>query len=103
MAVRERVFAVLFDRSGGGEQIVLGAARRQDRPSSSRGFPSVSVPVLSTTTVVTFPISSIASALRMSIPACAPRPTPTMIDIGVARPSAHGQAMMSTATALTSA
>ena len=26
-----------------------------------------------------------------------------MIDIGVARPSAHGQAMMSTATALTSA
>ena len=28
---------------------------------------------------------------------------PTMIDIGVARPSAHGQAMMSTATALTKA
>ena len=26
-----------------------------------------------------------------------------MIDIGVARPSAHGQAMISTATALTSA
>ena len=35
--------------------------------------------------------------------AAAPRPVPTMIDIGVARPSAHGQAMMSTATALTSA
>ena len=30
-------------------------------------------------------------------------PVPTMIDIGVARPSAHGQAMISTATALTSA
>ncbi len=33
----------------------------------------------------------------------APRPVPTMIDIGVARPSAQGQAMISTATALTSA
>ena len=30
---------------------------------------------------------------------CAPRPTPTMIDIGVARPSAQGHAMISTATA----
>ena len=36
-------------------------------------------------------------------PPCAPRPVPTMIDIGVARPSAHGQAMISTATALTRA
>ena len=35
----------------------------------------------------------------MSTPDCAPRPTPTMIDIGVARPRAHGQAMMSTDTA----
>ena len=33
----------------------------------------------------------------------APRPTPTMIDIGVASPSAHGQAMISTATAATRA
>ena len=33
----------------------------------------------------------------------APRPVPTIIDIGVARPSAHGHAMISTATALTSA
>ena len=33
----------------------------------------------------------------------APRPTPTMIDIGVARPSAQGQAMISTLTAATSA
>jgi hypothetical protein len=34
---------------------------------------------------------------------CAPRPTPTMMDIGVAKPSAHGQAMMRTATAPTMA
>ena len=33
----------------------------------------------------------------------APRPVPTMIAIGVASPSAHGQAMISTATALTRA
>ena len=46
---------------------------------------------------------SIASALRNSTPAAAPRPEATMIDIGVARPRAQGQAMISTATALTRA
>ena len=35
----------------------------------------------------------------MSTPPSAPLPTPTMMDIGVASPSAHGQAMMSTDTA----
>ena len=53
--------------------------------------------------VSTFSRTSSAAASRMRTPALAPRPTPTMIDIGVASPSAHGQAMMSTATALTSA
>ena len=65
------------------------------------GLPSVSVPVLSTTSVSTFSIRSSASAFLISTPACAPRPTPTMIDIGVARPSAQGQAMISTVTAAT--
>ena len=65
------------------------------------GLPSVSVPVLSTTSVSTFSMRSSASAFLISTPACAPRPTPTMIDIGVARPSAQGQAMMSTLTAAT--
>ena len=60
------------------------------------GLPSVSVPVLSTTSVSTFSMRSSASAFLISTPACAPRPTPTMIDIGVARPSAQGQAMIST-------
>ena len=69
----------------------------------SRGRPSVSVPVLSTTSVVTFSNRSSASAFLMSTPSWAPRPTPTMMDIGVASPNAHGQAMMSTATALTRA
>ncbi len=84
------------------------AARPRRSPAPARrrstaGLPSVSVPVLSTTSVSTFSMRSSASAFRISTPACAPRPTPTMIDIGVARPSAHGQAMMSTATAATSA
>ena len=67
------------------------------------GRPSVNVPVLSTTSVSTRARSSSASAFLISTPACAPRPVPTMIAIGVASPSAHGQAMISTATALTSA
>ena len=58
---------------------------------------------MSTTTVSTFSRTSSASASRTSTPAVAPRPTATMTDIGVASPSAHGQAMMSTATAFTSA
>ena len=36
---------------------------------------------------------------RSTIPSCAPRPVPTSSAIGVARPSAHGQAMITTATA----
>ena len=44
-----------------------------------------------------------ASASRNSTPACAARPLATMTDIGVASPSAHGQAMISTATALSTA
>ena len=60
------------------------------------GLPSVSVPVLSTTSVSTLAKRSSASAFLIRTPACAPRPVPTMIDIGVARPSAHGQAMIST-------
>ena len=35
----------------------------------------------------------------ISTPRAAPRPVPTMIAVGVARPRAHGQAMISTATA----
>ena len=41
--------------------------------------------------------ASSASPPRMRIPASAPRPVPTMIAVGVARPIAHGQAMITTA------
>src|ERR1700719_3206445 len=65
------------------------------------GLPSVSVPVLSTTSVSILSMRSSASAFLIKTPACAPRPTPTMIDIGVASPSAQGQAMIRTLTAAT--
>ena len=55
------------------------------------------------TSVSTFSRISSASAFLISTPARAPRPTPTMIAIGVANPKAQGHAMMSTATAFTSA
>jgi len=37
------------------------------------------------------------------MPCVAPLPVPTVMDIGVAKPSAHGQAMINTETAATSA
>ena len=67
------------------------------------GLPKVSVPVLSTTSVSISRMRSIASALRNRMPMVAARPMATVMEIGVARPTAHGQAMMSTATALASA
>ena len=101
---RQRVLAAALQAGGQAQQLVGVDARRGLDRRRSRGLPSVSVPVLSTTSV-----STCAQRLqRLGVlgsarPAVAPRPVPTMIDIGVARPSAHGQAMISTATALTSA
>ena len=69
--------------------------------ATTLGLPSVSVPVLSITSVSTRSMRSSASAFLIRMPARAPRPTPTMIDIGVARPSAQGHAMISTDTAAT--
>ena len=104
--------ATIADPSGCSLAFSRLAARRSNsssaKPSTgliavTDGLPSVSVPVLSTTRVSTRSILSRASAFLMSTPAWAPRPTPTMIDMGVARPRAHGQAMMRTLTAATSA
>ena len=92
----QRMLARPLDAGGQAQQLVLVEARRRRRPPSPSGLPSVSVPVLSTTSVSTFSMRSSASAFLISTPACAPRPTPTMIDIGVASPSAQGQAMIST-------
>src|SRR5215204_22061 len=71
--------------------------------SVRRGSPRVSVPVLSSTTVVSLWASSRASPPLTRIPRSAPLPVPTMIDVGVARPIEHGQAMIRTATVFRSA
>src|SRR5690606_28475609 len=62
-----------------------------------------SVPVLSTATTLASFNACNASPLRNNTPSSAPRPVPTIMDVGVASPIAHGQAMISTATALTNA
>ena len=62
------------------------------------GLPVVRVPVLSTAMTWSRPVCSSAAPFLMSTPSCAPRPVPTMMDMGVARPMAQGQAMTSTAT-----
>ena len=61
--------------------------------------PVVTVPVLSSTTVSTARVDSRISGPLIRMPSCAPRPVPTRSAVGVARPSAQGQAMMRTATA----
>ena len=61
------------------------------------GFPSVTVPVLSNTTVCTVCAISSASADLIRIPFSAPLPVPTMMAVGVASPRAQGQDMTSTA------
>ena len=81
----------------------LSLAPGTARTLVTRGRPSVTVPVLSRTRVSARPSASSAAASFTSTPARAPRPTATITDIGVARPSAHGQAMISTATAFTRA
>ena len=91
----------LLDAGGEAQHVLLVEAVRRRSTATTFGLPSVSVPVLSITSVSTFSMRSSASAFLISTPACAPRPTPTMIDIGVASPSAQGQAMISTVTAAT--
>ncbi|MDT4842085.1 hypothetical protein FQZ97_759720 [compost metagenome] len=69
----------------------------------SRGWPTVSVPVLSKATVSTRCAISSACASLIRMPCCAATPVPAMMAVGVARPSAQGQAITSTATACSSA
>ena len=56
----------------------------------------MTVPVLSSTIVSIRRVRSSTSGPLIRTPSCAPRPVPTMSATGVASPSAHGQAMIST-------
>ena len=104
----------------GGDRRAIGCSEASSsdpaiRSSSSRSTPAagttstraivpvVTVPVLSSTIVSTRRVDSRTSGPLMITPSWAPRPVPTMIAVGVARPRAHGQAMISTATAAVNA
>ena len=80
--------------------------RRSDSVKGTRGWipvssgrPSVRVPVLSSASRVASERFWSEAASRTRIPCRAARPMPTMRAIGVARPSAQGQAMRRTETA----
>ena len=60
------------------------------------GSPAVMVPVLSSATMSTRPVSSSDAAVLKRMPFFAPSPLPTMMATGVASPSAQGQLMTST-------
>ena len=93
------MFTSTFHARAQAQDLRLPEYRKASRLDANAGLPSVSVPVLSTTSVSTFSRISSASAFRTSTPDVAPRPMPTMMDIGVARPSAQGHAIIKTATA----
>ena len=63
------------------------------------GFPSVSVPVLSSTIAWIFETCSRVGASFIRILCFAPRPVPTATAVGVASPSASGQAITTVAIA----
>ena len=60
--------------------------------SSTSGFPSVIVPVLSKAATSIWPAFSKVSPFLIRIPYSAALPTPTVTAVGVARPNAQGQA-----------
>ena len=72
-----------------------------DTSALSTGRPNVNVPVLSNATVSTRRAISSALASFTRMPRFAAMPVPAITATGVARPSAHGQAITSTATAWT--
>ena len=100
--LRDRMLGRGLDRAAEAQHLAAGGAVSGVTPTSSIR-PSVTVPVLSSTIVSTRLVCSRISGPLISTPSCAPRPVPTINAVGVARPSAHGQAMISTATAAVNA
>ena len=99
----QRVFAELV-KAGGESQtdFGLGEFRRCER-AHERGPPfGQRAGLVDDQRIDLCAVARSPTASRNSTPCMAPRPVATMMDMGVARPSAQGQAMISTATALTS-
>ena len=96
----DRVLGEVLERADEAQRLVVASSAIT---STSVILPLVTVPVLSSTTVSTRRVDSSTSGPLISRPSWAPRPVPTISATGVARPSAHGQAMISTATAAVNA
>ena len=88
-----------FSSAAANVRIVVSSTSASTTTSVNLGCPIVNVPVLSTISVSTPAIRSSASASLISTPACAPRPAAVVMEIGVAKPKAQGQAMIRTDTA----
>ena len=99
----QRMLADLLEAGGQPQQRRLVEAGERRRPSPASACPRSACRSCRRRACRPAPAARAPRRSRPARPASAPRPVPTMIDIGVARPSAHGQAMISTATALTSA
>ena len=98
----DRVLGGVLERADQAQRLVARRCRRSVM-SASVIRPVVTVPVLSSTIVSTLRVDSRISGPLISRPSWAPRPVPTISATGVASPSAHGQAMISTATAAVNA
>lgn len=81
-------------------KMVVKAPLRAATVSVATGFnvDAVRAVAIEETVSIFFDASSTSPPLTR-IPSSAPRPVPTMMAVGVARPNAHGHAMISTATA----
>jgi hypothetical protein len=97
---RERMGGEPVERGGEPQHLAFGRPSRE-ATSASCGWPSVSVPVLSSRTVRALPSRSIAPAPLTTIPARAARERPDISAIGAARMSGHGVATTKTASART--
>ena len=109
---RSRAAAAIAAATGCSEASSTAPASRSSPAGSVPGTavtsvrlirPVVIVPVLSSTIVSTRLVDSRISGPLITMPSWAPRPVPTRMAVGVARPIAHGQAMISTATAAVNA
>ena len=96
---RDRVLGGVLERAGQAQHLVAVRRPRRGRRRRAPSRPVVTVPVLSSTTVSTRRVDSSTSGPLIRMPSWAPRPVPTSSAVGVASPSAQGQAMISTATA----
>src|SRR5687768_17729831 len=91
-------FFFFFQAEDGIRDVAVTGVQTCALPIFTDGFPTVNVPVLSKTIVLTLFAISICSPPLYNIPFSAPFPAPIINAAGVAIPNAQGQAMIITDT-----